>query len=258
VAKTIKSTADSGVETAIEQVAETDYRMKDLIRESGLPRKTIHYYINEGLLPPPKKSGRNTATYGSEHLERLRQICILREQQFLPIKAIKAVYNNTSDIDLTIEQEKFINELRLGLPNSIRPGAEKYVNFNETVGGRITATELKTFKKEGLITVIGTGAASVISKEDAVVLESWIGFKNIGFAMKGYDPTMLKLWDSAIEQLVVKEIAYLSDGIFRDSQTESLEVARNTMTIVKKLIEALHYKKTRTQFKKMLEERDAK
>ena len=47
------------------------YRMRDLVRESGLPRETIHYYLAEGLLPPPLKTGRNTALYSEDHLYRL-------------------------------------------------------------------------------------------------------------------------------------------------------------------------------------------
>ena len=46
-------------------------RMRDLVRESGLPRETIHFYKLQGLLPEPIKTGRNTALYTREHLERL-------------------------------------------------------------------------------------------------------------------------------------------------------------------------------------------
>lgn len=243
--------------TGDEETGAIYYRMKDLIRESGLPRKTIHYYINEGLLPAPKKTGRNTALYGPEHLERLLQICMLRQEQFLPVKAIKAIYDDNSSADMTSEQKKFIRGLRLGLPESIRPGAEQYVKLN-TVKGKITTRELNTLKQEGLIEIIGSGAAKRLSKEDAVVLESWNKLKEIGFTTeKGYDPSMLKLWDSAIEQLVVKEITSLAGGIFRDSSSDSLKVARKTMSVVRKLIEALHYKKTRIQFQKLQAEQDS-
>ncbi|MFQ5530865.1 MAG: MerR family transcriptional regulator [Gemmatimonadota bacterium] len=54
--------------------------MRDLAEESGLPKTTIHHYIREGLLPPARKSSRNAALYGSEHLERLRLIGELRDE----------------------------------------------------------------------------------------------------------------------------------------------------------------------------------
>lgn len=49
----------------------------DLERESGLSRRTIHYYAHEGLLPAARGSGPG-ATYDEEHLLRLRLISALK------------------------------------------------------------------------------------------------------------------------------------------------------------------------------------
>ena len=35
------------------------YRMKDLCEATGLPRQAIHFYIQQGLLPAGRKTGRN-------------------------------------------------------------------------------------------------------------------------------------------------------------------------------------------------------
>ena len=64
--------------------------MKDLMRETGLQRQAIHFYIKEGLIPPGIKSSRNMAWYGAHHLERLKLIRRLQHERFLPLKAIKA------------------------------------------------------------------------------------------------------------------------------------------------------------------------
>ena len=37
------------------------YRMKDLCELTGLPRQVIHFYIQQGLVPPGVKTGRNMA-----------------------------------------------------------------------------------------------------------------------------------------------------------------------------------------------------
>jgi hypothetical protein len=42
--------------------------MRDIVRETGLPRSTIHFYLAEGRPPPPTKTGRNTALYSWEHV----------------------------------------------------------------------------------------------------------------------------------------------------------------------------------------------
>jgi AcrR family transcriptional regulator len=49
-------------------------RIRDLERESRVPRSRIHYYIREGLLHPPAKTGKTSALYDQSHLERLEAI----------------------------------------------------------------------------------------------------------------------------------------------------------------------------------------
>ena len=68
--------------------AESAYRIAEVVRRSGVTKETIHFYMREGLLPPPRKTARNAAFYSDEHLHRLRLIRSLREEHLLPIKAI--------------------------------------------------------------------------------------------------------------------------------------------------------------------------
>lgn len=45
----------------------------ELEKASGVPRRTVHFYIRQGVLPPPDGAG-GAARYGEEHLLRLRLI----------------------------------------------------------------------------------------------------------------------------------------------------------------------------------------
>ena len=56
-----------------------DYRVEELAAEATLPVDTIRYYQTKGLLPPPRRVGRN-AIYGEGHLERLDQIRRLQDE----------------------------------------------------------------------------------------------------------------------------------------------------------------------------------
>jgi DNA-binding transcriptional MerR regulator len=47
--------------------------LADLADESGIPARTIRFYIARGLLPSPQKAGRG-ATYGKDHRKRLEDI----------------------------------------------------------------------------------------------------------------------------------------------------------------------------------------
>lgn len=229
--------------------AAVEYRMKDLIELSGLPRKTIHYYNYEGLLPVPLRAGRNTAVYGQQHLDRLLEIRRLREQELLPVKAIKAFYNAAPVAELTSGQQRAVQALRSKLPASIRPGSEQYLSYDDVVADAVSAKELKILKDEGLISIKGRGAERQVTREDAIVLQSWMRFKELGFTLEaGYSPAMLSLWDEAISALVQQEVDQFEQAFIRDTQEETLAVTASAMATVRGLIDALHYKRTREAF----------
>lgn len=57
----------------------TDYSIQDLCDQTSLPRRTIHFYVQQGLLPPPEGAGVGTR-YGDQHLLSLKLILALRRQ----------------------------------------------------------------------------------------------------------------------------------------------------------------------------------
>lgn len=63
------------------------YRLAELTQLTGLTPRTIRFYIQEGLLPPPKGLGR-AAVYTGEHRDRLRLIERLKGQ-YLPLREIR-------------------------------------------------------------------------------------------------------------------------------------------------------------------------
>ncbi len=56
-----------------------DYTIAELSELSGVNRRNIHFYVQQGLLPPPEGAGLG-ARYADEHLLRLRAIPVLRNQ----------------------------------------------------------------------------------------------------------------------------------------------------------------------------------
>jgi AcrR family transcriptional regulator len=64
-------------------------KISELSRQSGVPKSTIHYYLREGLLHPPVKTGRTMAYYDSSHLDRLAAISRLRQDLRMPIAFLK-------------------------------------------------------------------------------------------------------------------------------------------------------------------------
>jgi DNA-binding transcriptional MerR regulator len=54
------------------------FDIQKLVNESGVPRRTIYFYVQQGLLPPPQGAGL-AAFYTEDHLLRLRLIPLLRD-----------------------------------------------------------------------------------------------------------------------------------------------------------------------------------
>lgn len=53
-------------------------RISDLARQTGVPAKTIRYYEQIGVLPPPRRAENNYRLYTPEAAERLRFIARAR------------------------------------------------------------------------------------------------------------------------------------------------------------------------------------
>jgi DNA-binding transcriptional MerR regulator len=59
-------------------VADERYGIEDLARLGGVSRRTVRYYVQEGLLPAPEGAGRG-AHYGPRHLDRLLAVKSMQE-----------------------------------------------------------------------------------------------------------------------------------------------------------------------------------
>ncbi|RJP30986.1 MAG: MerR family transcriptional regulator [Actinobacteria bacterium] len=63
-------------------------KISDLEKASGMGRSTIHYYLREGLLSPPRRTGKTMAYYHAGHIAELRRIRELQEDGY-PLTIIK-------------------------------------------------------------------------------------------------------------------------------------------------------------------------
>ena len=68
-------------------------KIKEVAQLSGLPLSTIRFYLREGLLPPPIKTGKTMAYYGQEHLKRLAFIKQLQSEKNMPLYFIRDEIN---------------------------------------------------------------------------------------------------------------------------------------------------------------------
>jgi DNA-binding transcriptional MerR regulator len=232
--------------TAAATRTEPELRMRDLVRQSGLPRETIHFYIQQGLLPEPIKTGRNTALYSLEHLERLGRIRELQEKQFLPLKAIRAVLDESANEDFTPEQEDLVRRVRATLDGWAHAQQRPSVALADFVPSRVPRGELRELVDAGLVRVHGRGDQGALSEDDAVILECWAQFKEAGLGPdRGVGPAEFRLYDEAMEQLVKREARLALRAYDGAPADEVSRVVEHAVPIIVRLLGALHRKHIR-------------
>jgi DNA-binding transcriptional MerR regulator len=221
-------------------------RMRDLVRESGLPRETIHFYKQQGLLPAPVETGRNTALYTQAHVDRLRRIRELQERHFLPLKAIRAVLDDTVEEGFTAEQEDLVRRVRGTLTGWANAQQRPTVEVSDFVPDRVSRRELRELAGAGLISVERDSGRDRVSEDDAVILECWARFKEVGIGpAQGFTPAELRLYRDSMEQLVARE-ARLALRTYTGARPEELSrVVEQVGPVIARLLGAMHRKQMR-------------
>ncbi len=178
-------------------------RMRDLTREAQLSRQAIHFYISEGLLPPPVSTGRNVAAYSEDHLNRLRWIQKLQREHFLSLSAIKAVLNGDGIDGFSPEQEQLLRRLRDQLPVSAKSRARSDVSIVGGVDQKLSADELQALVDAKLVKIEGSGPDRQITQDDSDIIDCYVRYRDVGATgERGYRPDHLAIMDEAVEGLV--------------------------------------------------------
>lgn len=58
-----------------------EYKISELVSKTNVPKSTILYYIREGLLPEAKKIKSNVHRYNDEHVELIKYILYMKEEE---------------------------------------------------------------------------------------------------------------------------------------------------------------------------------
>jgi DNA-binding transcriptional MerR regulator len=191
-------------------------RMKDLCTRTGLPRQAIHFYIQQGLLPPGHKTGRNSAFYGPEHVERVNIIRRLQHERFLPLKAIRALLDERADA-YSPEQQRLLAEVREHLPAALGSAAPEAAVDALPLAERfgLDAQDLRELEQAGLLhTHEDAAGRPLVAAGDIGLLELFGQLRAAGFARElGFSALDLGIYQDAIAQLFAAEKRLLADRV---------------------------------------------
>lgn len=129
-----------------------EYRIEELARAAGMPVRTVRYYRERRLLPPPRRAGRVTL-YSAAHLTRLKVIGRLLERGH--------TLDTVAELLAAWEQGHDVAEL-IGLERAMTapwsdevPASMTLAELTELFDGQVTAEDLAEAIDLGYIRIDG-------------------------------------------------------------------------------------------------------
>ena len=231
------------------------YKMRDLCRLTGMPRQAVHFYIQQGLVPPGHKTGRNTARYGEQHVERIRVVKQLQNERFMPLRAIRAVLDGRDEA-FTPEQRGMLLDVKHRLASSIaRPldGAGPLDVRDLLARHGLDKTDLADLVKAKLVTVVkGPRGKLQVAADDAWAFELYGEVRRAGFARDlGFDARFLRVYERAVTTLFEHEKKVLAERLTELPPDRVAAMLDKAMPIVDQFFARYHSKKVRDFFATM-------
>ncbi len=179
-------------------------KISALVKRTGVPKETIHFYIREGLLRKPRKSGVNAANYNEQYVEQIQLIKDLRDNYYLPIPEIKKIIRNFK------KQSPSNQAISQFHSHFSRPADRLFANeidgrdaFRRETG--LGKKWLAKAEEWGVITpeVLADGEA-LYSPDDLAIGKLMVDMDRLGFGPKdGFDPEDLRYIGEFVRKYVV-------------------------------------------------------
>lgn len=215
-------------------------RMRDVCREAGVTRQVVHFYIQQGLLPPGRKTGRNMAYYGQVHIERIQQIRRLQHERFLPLRVIKSLLTS-QEADYSDEQRQFLREVRRTVQV---PSLENKVSVDQVLAEHavLSEDEVERLVEIGLIgAATGPDGEAMVSQAAAELLGTLARFREIGFTEEaGFAVEDLAIFDEAITGLIRQEASVFVRTLNTQSPERAALMVREVLPVINTLLVRLH------------------
>lgn len=219
------------------------YKMKDLCERAGLSRQVVHFYIQQGLLPEGRKTGRNMAWYGEAHLERLRLIRQLQEERFLPLKAIRAMLEERDDA-FTPRQRELITEVRQRIGPALGAGTGTPATVSATELLRRTGVkraELDHMVELGLLAMRQERGSMVLASDDVYIVELWGQLREAGFTAElGFTVDDLTMYVEALAGLLAREAKLLTERLAGLPPGKGAELVGRALPLINTFLARYH------------------
>lgn len=221
------------------------YRMRDLVRLTGTPAPTIHFYLQQGLLPAPRKTAGNQALYAEATVPRVLWVRSLQAELHLPLRSIRWVLERHGELPLTEIRAMLALGSLLEEPDPAAT-AEQLAEVNQ----HLDADDVAALRRLGLISAEGPLASSDLS-----VVELTAAMRQAGFTEEaGFDIENMALYRDAVEQLVQAELARIIEPVLSRHDAATLrDLVNRGFPLANQLLALLHHKALQAELQRWLE-----
>ncbi len=221
------------------------HRMRDLVRLTGVSAPTIHFYAQQGLLPPARKTAGNQALYPDSTITRIRWIRDLQTELNLSLRSIAHVLEMRGE--LAVEEIRALQALGalLDEPDPAAGAAEL-----AAVRERLAPTDIASLQRLGLI-----GSTGPISSSDLRLLDLVAAMRASGFTEEaGFSIESLALYRDAVERLVADELARIVEPVLHRHDTQTLrDLVHSGLPLTDRLLSLLHQRAVRGEMQRWLD-----
>ena len=210
------------------------YRMRDLVRLTGVSAATIHFYQQQGLLPESQKTAGNQAAYPESTVRRLLWIRAMQNELRLSLRGIGSILERWGE--LPIEEMRALQALGglLEEPDPAAPNADL-----TEIRKRLTPEDLDALAQLGLIA--GGGA---LSSSDVHLLGLVAAMRAAGFTDEsGFEIESIALYRDAVDRLVTEELSRIIEPVLSRHDAATLrDLVRRGLPLADQLLSLLHHR----------------
>ena len=232
-------------------ITDWPYRMRDLVKRSGLPRQVIHFYIQSGLVPEGHKTGRNMAYYSEEHVERIAQVRRLQHDRFLPLKAIRAIFDETEHT-FSPEQRQLLVEVKARLAPTLAGHTKSGHILAEPVLARaqVSCDELYQMSHVGVLGVVEDADGQPhIAEDDAWILELFGEMRRAGFTEAlGFSASDVGIFEEVVSTLFRRETALIAARLGSLPADRLAQMVERSLPLINSFLARFHTMKVRQFF----------
>ncbi|MFS0736654.1 MerR family transcriptional regulator [Sphingomonas sp. 1P06PA] len=182
-------------------------RMRELEHRTGVSREVIRIMLRAGVLPEPKRLGRNRAEYGEAHVSGIAAVRELQTSSRMTLKEIKAALDGGGfQRGATRPSYVDLDQLIAGQFGLDRAPPVDIAILEERVPS--ARRDAIAFQSIGLLSIDEQNDRQFLSLTDARLVDIWSSIRAAGFVEEaGFPPENIAFYKQAAEFIAKHEVA---------------------------------------------------